>query len=420
MKNENNIFKPADILIPRGCDMEKWAVIACDQFTSEPEYWDEAAKTAGDAPSALNLILPEVRLGGDISGYIADINGSMEKYLNEGIFAEYRDSFIYVERTLMDGKIRRGIVGMLDLEEYAYIKGSGSRIRPTERTVPERIPPRKDIRKNALLELPHILVLCDDEEDLVLGSVDKEGAQCLYDFDLMLGGGNVKGWLIDGKAAEKVNEKFAEYSEKKEAEYNAAGISPLILAVGDGNHSLATAKVCWEELKNSDPEKDWSDHPARYVMVEIENIRDDAQEFEPIYRIVKRTNTRALVEAIHKSGIVDKNAADDASTLVTWYAGDEKGTFNLKLKKGQLPIDRLQAFLDDYLEYNHGVIDYIHGVDSVKKLSEKPGVIGFVLPEFDKNMLFNEIAYVGVCPRKTFSIGHAREKRYYIEARKIR
>lgn len=422
-----SVFLPANILLPNVDSMkstdlkkstdflEKWAVIACDQFTSQPEYWAEVYKTVGDAPSSLRLVLPEAELTGDDGDRAATIAKTMERYLNEGLFKAYPDSYIYVERTLVNGSIRRGIVGAVDLDAYDYHNGSISPVRATERTVEERIPPRKKIRQDAPLELPHILLLCDDPERTLIESVSavKEGLPKLYEFDLMAGGGHLAGWLLAGDAAVDFSRKLAAYEERLQTRCTAEGLSPLIYAVGDGNHSLATAKACYEDLKKAHPDSDLTNHPARYALLELENLHDETQQFEPIHRIIKDTDPDALLAALVSA------AGAEEGYPVTWYAGDKRGTIHLDPAKGELAIGILQAFLDGYLPEHGGAIDYIHGDDVLQRLSEAPNSIGFLLHPIQKDRLFRSIAHDGVLPRKTFSMGHACEKRYYLEARKI-
>ena len=420
---KDRIFSPADILEPvfaKDPDaMKKWAVIACDQFTSEPEYWNEAEKMAGYAPSSLRLTLPEVRLKGDIKDDVAAIHDSMERYIKDGIFKEYKNSYVYVERTLADGSIRRGLVGAIDLEEYDIFEDSKTPVRASERTVIERIPPRLAVREGAALELPHVLLLCDDDENMILGSINKELLPLIYDFDLMLNGGRIRAWLLQGRDAEFVTDRVDTYCLKTKEMYAAIGMEPVIFAVGDGNHSLATAKANWVDIKKANPGKDLSDHPARYALVELENIRDDCQQFQGIHRIITGTDPKALLAALlaEIAAVQGENLEEEA---VKWFAGDDKGKASFRLNPGQLSITFLQHFLDKYLEDHEGSIDYIHGEETVERLSAKENTIGFALPPFDKTRLFRGIAADGVCPRKTFSIGHAVEKRYYIEARKIR
>lgn len=410
-----NLFEPADILIPENVEMEKWSVIACDQFTSQPEYWERVESYVGEAPSSLKLILPEAKLGEDSAGMIAEIRKTMETYLKQNLFREYQNTFVYVERTLLDGTIRKGIVGTINLEEYDYSPHSLSGIRATEKTVIERIPPRKIIRENAVLELPHILLFSDDEKDIMCGYLEtiKEKLPLLYDFDLMEEGGHISGRLIAGNEVEKFLEKLESYGDFIQEKYADSKKVPMMFAVADGNHSLATAKACYEDIKLKNQGRDLLNHPAKYALVEVVNIHDEAQKFEPIHRIVKNVDVNAILGAL----ILDSCAEEGYP--VKWYSGEKHGTVFLDPAKGQLPIGILQNFLDEYLSVHLGVVDYIHGGNVLKELSKETNCIGFELPAIDKDKFFKGIIEEGVFPRKTFSTGHAQEKRYYLEARKI-
>lgn len=410
-----NLFEPADILIPKNVDMEKWAVIACDQFSSQPEYWERVEEYVGDAPSSLKLIFPEARLGEESTEMVSKIKETMESYMTDNTFAEYKNAFIYVERTLLDGSIRKGIVGAINLDEYDYSSHSMSGIRATEKTVVERIPPRKVIRENALLELPHILLFSDDEQDLMCGYLEsvKKQLPMVYDFDLMEGGGHISGRLVEGENVTAFLEKLEAYGDFIQQKYADSKKTPMMFAVADGNHSLATAKACYEDIRLKSSGESLLHHPARYALVELVNIHDEAQKFEPIHRIVKNVDVNALLGA----QILDSCA--EGGYPIKWYSGEKYGTIYLDPEKGQLPIGILQNFLDEYLSVHLGVIDYIHGEDVLQELAKEANSIGFALPTIDKNKFFKGIIEDGVFPRKTFSTGHAQEKRYYLEARKI-
>ena len=414
---KQNIFCPADILLPKDADMTKWAVIACDQFTSDKAYWDRVRRTAGDAPSTINLILPEAELGSPREAEeVAAINRTMEKYLREGVFAEYRDSYVYVERTLENGSVRKGLVGKLDLEAYDYRPGSDSAIRATEKTVTERIPPRQRVRRDAPIELPHVLMLCDDHEKKLIESVEakKDRLPQLYDFELMEGGGRIRGWLVSGEDAAAFDAALSAYCETVDKKYEGLRGVPMVFAVGDGNHSLATAKSCYEELKAKNPGADLSGHPARWALVELENIHDEAQVFEPIHRVILRTEPKKLLKALEESCCAPGGYA------VRWFSGGESGELSLDRTKSELAVGVLQSFLDAYLKENAGEIDYIHDDDALISLSEPADAIGFLLPAMEKSQLFRGVISDGALPRKTFSMGHSREKRYYLEGRRIR
>lgn len=402
-------FLNTDILLPQVASMDKWAVIACDQFVSQPEYWDSVRKYVADAPSALHLILPESELEGDCTQAIADINKTMYVYLNSSVFQQYQNCFVYVERTLLNGNIRKGVVGAVDLEQYDFTPASRSAIRATEQTVPERLPPRMEIRRDALLELPHVLLLCDDEKKLLIDSLTAKKATLplLYDFELMAEGGRICGYLVSGTDAQDFSAQLQAY-EKRMTEKHGPG--PLLYAVGDGNHSLASAKGCYEEAK----QHGHSCEKARYALVELENIHDSAQVFEPIHRIIKHTDADALLTAMQQA--IGKK---DGSPVV-WHIGDRQGTLYVRDGNGTLPVGIIQDFLDDYIKHHSGVIDYIHGEDAVRQLAKVEGTIGLILPPVEKKAFFQGIIAGGTLPRKTFSMGHAQEKRYYLEARQIK
>ena len=407
-------FLPADILLPRDVDMEKWAVIACDQFTSEPDYWQRVERFVGRAPSTLHLIFPEAELKNDPETHIRAIRAAMAAYQKENRFIAYPDGFVYVERGLADGSIRRGLAGMLDLEDYDYLPQSKSAVRATERTVMERIPPRVKIREGAELELPHVLLLCDDEEDRILAPLAREKGDPLYDFDLMEQGGHIRGWLVSGEAARAVCERLDDYEREMGARCADFTEAPMLYAVGDGNHSLATAKACWEKLKPTLSTEEAAVHPARWALVELENLHDRAQRFAPIHRIVSHTAPQTLLQAAR-----DAIGAEKGIPL-RWFSGERSGVLTLDPTKGQLAVGILQGFLDTWLAENEGQIDYIHGDESLRRLAEAEDSIGFLLPDVEKNAFFRSIMLDGVLPRKTFSMGQAREKRYYLEARRIR
>ncbi len=388
-------------MLPNTNDMSRWAVIACDQFTSQPEYWEKVRDYAGDHPSAYNLILPEAMLKDDNTEAISAINFSMNEYLGREIFTTYKNSYIYVERELLDSSIRRGIVGVIDLEEYDYKPGTSPMIRATEQTVTERIPPRKSVRENAPIELSHVILLCDDEKKQIIEplTISKHTMKKLYDFDLMLGGGHIRGWLVRGDHARALNMRIASYIKRKSRELS------LVFAVGDGNHSLAAAKACYEEGFTS-----------RYAMAELENIHDDALKFEPIHRIVKNVEPDAFIENM-KNDICLKSAK--GSWPIKYYSHCTEGTLYIDMSKGASALIVLQKYLDD----KGCDIDYIHDTEALKELSDGEGCVGFEMPPFDdgaKRDFFRVISQSGVLPRKTFSMGHAQEKRYYLEARRIK
>ena len=426
---------PQICLPKKGTDLTKWAVIACDQFTSEPEYWQEAGKIVGKAPSTYNLVLPEVFLEkpGE-SVRIQSIQATMRAYLDKGIL-QPREGLIYVERTAL-GKTRRGIVLCLDLERYDFTKGSTSLIRATEGTIVERLPPRMKIRTGAALELPHILVLIDDPERTVIEPVEKarSGLEKIYDFELMLGSGHLTGYAVNEVLEAQVVASLRNLAKPDvfAAKYGINRDKPVLLfAMGDGNHSFATAKAVWERLK---PEVGLS-HPARYALVEIENVHDEALEFEPIHRVLfglKRDIFAALkgwFGANFKYTLVASaeemvKTVDEARGLlqVIGLVGGGKmfGIIEIAYPPSILPVGTLQVFLDPFiLEGGADKIDYVHGEEIVCKLGAQPGHAGFYVPGMHKSDLFKTVILDGALPRKTFSMGEAKEKRFYMEARKI-
>lgn len=415
-----SIFKPADIMLPKDAPMEKWAVIACDQFTSDYDYWQRVRANAEGYPSTINLVLPEAILGTpEEETQTALINKTMGEYIDEGVFTTYANSFVYVERTMENGTIRKGLVGMVDLEAYDFTQGATTDIRATERTVIERIPPRVKVRKDAPVELPHIIMLVDDHDKVLIEPITakKDSLKKVYECDLMEDGGHIAGWIVEGADVEAFNAVFEEYSANVGSKYADLEGVPMILATGDGNHSLATAKTCYEELKAANPGVDLSNHPARYALVEVENIHDEAQVFEPIHRIIMGLDPeKVLADARAAICVEDPDAGFEAKV----YIGDKEETIYLDKAKGELAVGVLQEWLDAYLKENGGDIDYIHDDDALIALAAKPMSIGFLLPAMEKSQLFRGVIADGSLPRKTFSMGHSREKRYYVEARKIK
>ena len=424
-KFENLGVKPADILLPKaGTDMHRWAVVACDQFTSQPEYWEEADRIAGDAPSTLRLILPESKLGdANVDEHIAAINRSMEDYLARDIFTTHGEAVIYIERTQSDGAVRPGLVAAVDLEKYDYTPGSGSLIRATEGTVLERIPPRVRVRKDAPIELPHVMLLIDDPEKICVEPITaaKDSMERVYDFDLMLKGGHLTGWKLSARQMDQLADALGRLAsdDAMESKYGLRGVAPLLFAVGDGNHSLATAKTCYENLKKVTPESEWASLPARYALVEIENLHDDALQFEAIHRVVFGVDPEKLIAAFKEFYPTAREGQGVGHTIAYTWAGGA-GYLNVPNPRVQLAVGTLQNFLDAYLKENGGEVDYIHGDKVTDELGSKPGNIGFKLPAMGKDQLFKTVIADGVLPRKTFSMGHAEDKRYYVEGRKIR
>ena len=393
------VFTPADILLPRVDDMTKWSCIACDQFTAEPEYWREAERIVGSEPSTLRLMLPEAWLGvRDSAAETRKIYAAMKDYVNRGIFRTVEDSFVYVERTLPSGAVRRGLVGKLDLECYDWAPGSATPVRATEGTVESRLPARVEVRRGATLEMPHIMVFIDDPENAVIPSA--AGGEALYDFELMLGGGHIRGSRVTGEAAERLTAALE------------APEGSVRFAMGDGNHSLAAAKRCWEQIKRNLPESELETHPARYALAEIVNIHEEAVTFEPIHRVLLETVPRGFIEEAAARLPRGKGQA------VTLLAGRRE----MEIETG-MPLGALVALVDellgDWRREHGGESDYIHGDEEARALGGKPSSVGVLLPRLEKAELFPYITEHGPYPKKSFSIGHARDKRYYLECRAI-
>ena len=417
-------FYPADILLPKEADMSKWAVVACDQFTSQPEYWQAVENHVGEAPSALRLILPEAKLNlPDVEEEIGRINTSMEQYLQENVFKSFEQSMIYMERTQSDGKVRHGLVGMVDLEQYDFTPGSGALIRATEGTVLERIPPRVKVRQDAPIELPHVMLLIDDPAGTVIEPLvnASDAMTPVYDFPLQQGGGHLKGWKLTEQQMDAVADALADLctAEEMERKYGLKDVAPLLFAVGDGNHSLATAKQCYENLKKITPESEWAVLPARYALVEVVNNHDEALQFEPIHRVLFGVEPEQVLEALKAFYPGAYEGEGEGHTIAYTYEG-HRGFITIPQPKVQLAVGSLQAFIDDYLKNHPGEVDYIHGDDVTDELGSRPGNLGFKVPGMGKEQLFKTVMADGVLPRKTFSMGHAQDKRYYVEARKIR
>ena len=400
-------------------DAEKWAVVACDQFTSEPEYWEKASEIVGDAPSTLNMILPEVYLS-ETEKRVPAINETMHTYIRD-VLVSHKDSMIYVKRTQSDGSIRHGVILAVDLEKYEYTKGASSLIRATEATVIERIPPRVAIRRGAEIELPHVMLLVDDPEKTVIEPLaSAKDMTVAYDFSLMLGGGQIKGSFIGKSEQARIEAALlALVSDEKMTErYGKEGIAPLLFAVGDGNHSLASAKAAYEEVK-AKLGADAENHPSRYALCEVVNIHDDALKFEPIYRVVFGVEQESFLAELRKYADSLSGEAE-AQTVEYFYGEGNEGKIVFEHPTQQLTVGTLQTFIDAYIKEHKGVeVDYIHGEGSVMALSKKEGAIGFMFGGMEKNQLFKTVIFDGALPRKTFSMGHAEDKRYYLECRKI-
>ena len=424
MNNQWPGFGPADILLPQNCDLTKWSVVACDQYTSQNDYWERVAQTVGDAPSTLKLILPESQLeDGHFEEHVADINRTMDEYLEQGLFRTLPNALIYVERWLDNKKLRRGLVGVVDLECYDYNAGSSSLIRATEGTVITRLPPRVAVRRNASLELPHIMVLVDDPDKQLIEHLTYETDRMeeVYDFDLMERGGHITGYLVPEDLQADVCEILNTLARPHDfaRKYDAKGKPVLLFAIGDGNHSLAAAKAAYEEKKQHTPQEQWADLPARYALVELVNLHDESLEFEPIHRVCFDVDPDELMKDF-LAAYPGAHYGDGDGHTITYVFDTEVGKITIPKPTAQLPVGTLQEFLDQWMQTHSGRIDYVHGDDVTWELGRKPGNIGFLLPAMGKDELFKTVIFDGALPRKTFSMGEAHDKRFYLEARKIK
>ena len=428
------LFIPGDILLPKDAEMGLWSVIACDQYTSQPAYWEDAKRIVGKAPSTLELILPEAYLEkpGEAER-IASIKQHMREYLDKGVLEEKPQGFVLVTRTV-GGATRTGLVMALDLEAYDYSKGSTTLIRATEGTIVSRIPPRLKIREGAPIELPHILVLIDDPDKTVIEPLALKKAKLtkLYDTDLMLEGGHISGHLVDGE--DDINGVLAALGMLKDEQRFSEKYgdrAPMLFAMGDGNHSFATAKANWEKIKETLPEGERADHPARYALVEVENVHDDGIVFEPIHRVVFGASGNRAIETLLRHFKAQYSCArvelgrmpcaqGGDTHVLPFITGEVEGAFIVSCPTSQLAVGTLQGALDAAVGEICGCeIDYIHGADVVKELAKKGGAIGFLLPALKKSEFFSTVIYDGALPRKTFSMGEANEKRYYLECRSL-
>lgn len=422
-KLEGLPFKPANILLPQNCDLPLWSVVACDQYTSQPEYWQRVEERVGKAPSALRLILPESCLDGpSVEMDIMEINNTMSRYLREGRFREFPDAMIYVERTMSNGLVRRGLIGMVDLEQYDYEPGSRSAVRATEGTVMSRIPPRVAVRKNAPIELPHAMLLTDSQDIIPPLSSQTGAMELLYDFALMEGGGRVTGRLLSRAQQERTVQAIQERKAWADRERDG-----LLFVVGDGNHSLAAAKACYERRKGLTEPSQWPDLPSRYALCELVDL-DNALEFEPIHRVVFGVKPEALLDAMGRyypdalrGRQIDKEIRDKAQ-CIPFVCREGEGVFALFHSASLTEAGALQDFLDWYLAQNLKVrVDYIHGEAEARALvRERENAVAFLLPPMDREELFPSVLRHGALPRKTFSVGRAQDKRFYLEARRIR
>ncbi len=415
--NTMKIF-PADILLPdfTTVDGKKWACVACDQYTSEPEYWERVAETVKGSPSTLSLMLPEVWLE-DSEKRVPPIHAAMKEYISNGILKEHPACGIYLERIQSDGKLRRGLVCAIDLEYYDFSAGSASPIRPTEKTVVERIPPRLAVRRGAPIEMPHVMLLVDDAEDTLLSRFAGREMNA-YSFDLAEGGGSVKAAFVSADEFDSLNDALAVLAENAKARAEKNGGAPITVAVGDGNHSLATAKASWEEIKATLTEEEAKSHPARFALAEICNLHEESLVFEPIYRILENIDVMQLANDF-ESFAANQKGRFPAQTFDMILEGNNVEVV-IEHPEYTLPVASLQHFLDEWMRsHPRAVIDYIHGEDTLCRLAARDACAGFVFEGMSKSDLFPAVEADGVLPRKTFSMGHAADKRFYIECRKI-
>ena len=427
-----------EILLPADVDLSKWSVIACDQYTQDLDYWKKAEAAAGGSPSTLNLILPEVYLNSpDKAERIQKIRNTMNDYLKGNVFSAPYNGFIYIERTTAFGRMRKGLVAQIDLETYEWKPFTKANIRATEATIVERIPPRKEIRKGAPLELPHIMLLVNDKDDILVGgagTVAKKKAP-LYDGKLMCNGGSITGWGLSGESEiNVVTDAVARIAEKN----RASDGSTFLFAVGDGNHSLATAKAVWDEYKaelvaGGAGEAELEACRVRYALVEIVNIYDTGLTFEPIHRVIFNTDVAGLIKQLAQKleGTISEvgSASElDVAVKASWadfgFAYRENGNGTQKyvlLKTGikELAVARLQPEIDAFLKGTAAEIDYIHGSEETLKLGERENAVGILLPPIAKESFFETINGRGPLPRKSFSMGEADEKRFYLECRRL-
>lgn len=413
---QRKIFAPADILLPKQADMTIWSTVACDQFTSDTKYWDAVAQTTEGKPSTMHMIFPEAYL--QIKNHAEEtrrINDVMESYLNDDVFYTLHDSYIYVERTLPSGIVRRGLVGAIDLSQYDYHEGSVTPVRATEHTVESRLPARVEIRKNAPIEMPHIMLFIDDREDMIMRSAAASAGEPVYDFDLMCNGGHICGRPISGTNADFLTAMLDELTDDAllEKKYGFSR-GAIIYAIGDGNHSLAAAKKCWEEIRSTLSDEEQMKHPARYALVELMNIHDAGVAFHPIHRAVFGIDSRLFEET------ANTELFSDYGTAVTLITPDGISERFVSADSIGMVIERVDRFCQDFTQKNSGEVDYIHGDTETIRYGSAPNNAAILLPTMKKEELFTSVMETGVFCKKSFSIGEAHEKRYYLECRNIR
>lgn len=408
--NQNLFFTPTDILLPAHADMQRWSVIACDQFTSDAGYWQTVQDTVGDAPSTLRLMLPEFYLGKcDEAAATREIQQTMHRYLDGGVFRTVPHSLVFVQRTLPGGAVRCGIVGALDLEAYDYAPDSVTPIRATEGTVASRLPARVRIRAAAALEMPHIMVFYSDPDDAIRREAQTLAGDTLYDFDLMSGGGHICGRQIAGAAADRLAAALCATG------VGTDGAHPMRFAIADGNHSLAAARLCWLEKKKSLTPEQVAVDPARYALVELVNLHSPAVTFEPIHRVLFGTDASKWMQAAEAA----LASGDGSGYAISLLAGRARKDILARGASLGEAIAAMDTFCTSYLSEHGGTVDYIHGDDEAIGFAAGAGCCGILMPRMEKTELFTSVLRSGPFPKKSFSIGLGADKRYYLECRKL-
>lgn len=408
--NTERVVKVPKILLPKkGIDMEKWATIACDQFTSTPEYWERLVAFVGDSPSTLKLTCPEIYLSRDVSGEVKKVQAEMRKYLDEGIFDE-REGFVLVERQV-GNDYRIGLMAAIDLDAYDWHRVR-TPIRATEDTLMERLPVRIAIRKGAEIEAPHAIILMDDREKDIIEPLyaARDGFEKLYDFELNMGGGHIRGWLVPRQREQEILDKIAALNTPELQIEKYGSDAGIMLAVGDGNHSVATAKVCYEELKQSLTGEQQKACPARYMLVELVNLHGGGMEFSPIHRYFKVRDDEFVAK-------LKASLYGDGRLKIMYKGGEE---YIKCPENAGTAITEIQRLVEAYIKETGAEIDYVHDVIHLKECVDKSDGMGIVMPAFSRSDLFGYVVNVGNLPKKAFSIGEAEQKRYYLECRKIK
>ena len=408
--NTERVVKVPKILLPKkGIDMEKWATIACDQFTSTPEYWERLVAFVGDSPSTLKLTCPEIYLSRDVSGEVKKVQAEMRKYLDKGIFDE-REGFVLVERQV-GNDYRIGLMAAIDLDAYDWHRVR-TPIRATEDTLMERLPVRIAIRKGAEIEAPHAIILMDDREKDIIEPLyaARDGFEKLYDFELNMGGGHIRGWLVPRQREQEILDKIAALNTPELQIEKYGSDAGIMLAVGDGNHSVATAKVCYEELKQSLTGEQQKTCPARYMLVELVNLHGGGMEFSPIHRYFKVRDDEFVAK-------LKASLYGDGRLKIMYKGGEE---YIKCPENAGTAITEIQRLVEAYIKETGAEIDYVHDVIHLKECVDKSDGMGIVMPAFSRSDLFGYVVNVGNLPKKAFSIGEAEHKRYYLECRKIK